>query len=235
MKSEQRHELQQNSLARWLEDTVEWCKLNAPLLVGIVLGVAVVVGGYSYFRNQSETAAIDEWSQLFAALQRDDSVKLQSLGKRYSGQTTGQLANLYLADTELAAGVELMSTDRDQAEVKLNEAKNHYADVRQTASDALVLQRAVFGLARYYETMGLLPEAIKAYDTLVKDFPQGVFTEIAKRKVEFLQFPQTQAFADWYQKHKPLPPASTIGTGMPNFGDLDKLPPDEKSFPAGPK
>lgn len=235
MKSEQRHELQQNSLARWLERAVEWCQVNAPLLLGIVIGAAIVIGGISYFRYQSESRTADEWTQFFNAAQRDDTIKLQSIGTKFAGDTPGQLANLLLADAALASGVELMSSDRQEAETKLNDAKNRYAEVRQVASEPLIKQRAIFGLARYYESVGLLDESIKEYQTIAKDWPDGPFTEISKRKIEYLQFPSTQAFAKWYRDHKPLPPAPAGTAGMPNFGDLDKLPTDEKSFPPANK
>lgn len=233
MKSEQRHELQQNSLARWLEGTIEWCRMNAPLLVGIVLGILIVVGGITYFRHRSESRAVDEWSEFFAAAQRDDTIKLQSIGTRYAADTPGQLATLLLADTALASGVELMSSDREEAEKKLNDAKTGYFDVRNKSSDSLLKERATLGLARYYESVGMLEEAIKEYQSLAKDWPNGPFSKLAEQKIEYLQFPSTQAFAKWYREHKPLPPAPAGAAGMPNFGDLHKLPTDEKSFPAG--
>jgi hypothetical protein len=232
MKSEQRHELQQNSLARWLNDAGEWCRVNAPLLVGVVVGAALVIIGVTYFRHQSEARTTDEWTQFFAAAQRDDTVKLQSLGTKFAGDTPGQLAKLLLADTALNSGVELMSSDREEAEKKLNDAKNLYAEVRSAASEPLLKQRAVFGLARYYESVGLLEESTKEYQTIVKDWPDGPFTEIAKRKIEYLQFPSTVAFAKWYREHKPLPPAPAGTAGTPKLGEFDKLPTDESSFPA---
>jgi hypothetical protein len=231
MKSEQRHQLQQNALAAWLVEAVEWCKQNAPLLLGAVIGLALTVGAVTYFRHRSQAGAVAEWSDFFSAAGRQDTIKLESIGVVDAGDVTGQLANLMLADTGLVSGVDLMSTDRASAEEQLNAAKNKYAKVRQTARDPLLKQRALLGLARYYETVGLLDEAIQEYTTLSTEFPDGLFTEQAKQKIAYLREPGTMAFSQWYKQHKPLPPEPAGTAGMPNLGDLNKLPSDESSFP----
>ena len=45
MKAEHRHELHQNELAHRLTRALEWGRVNAPLLVGIVVGAAAGVTG----------------------------------------------------------------------------------------------------------------------------------------------------------------------------------------------
>jgi hypothetical protein len=231
MKSQHRHELQQNELASRLVDVVDWCKQNAPLLLGAVVGVIVVIGAFSYFRHRSATGAAAEWSAFFSAAGRQDTVKLDSIGVANAGDTTGQLANLLLGDTHLASGIEQMSSDRTAAEEQLNQAKTKYSKVRQTATDSLLLQRAALGLARYYETVGLLDDAVVEYEKLTKEWSDGPFAGVAKRKIEYLQLPSTRAFSKWYAEHKPLPPSASPRGTMPGLGDLNKLPDDEKSFP----
>src|SRR5262249_1319416 len=112
MKSEQRHELQKNELADWLVQTAEWGRVNAPVLVGVIVGATVVIGGYLYFRNMATESAAAQWNTFFTASGRQDTRQLESLSVRDSGTPAGQMANLMLADTDLANGIELMSTDR---------------------------------------------------------------------------------------------------------------------------
>jgi predicted negative regulator of RcsB-dependent stress response len=232
MKSEQRHELQKNELADGLVRAAEWSRVNTPLLLGVVAGAAVVVGGYLYFHNASLENAAGQWNTFFSAAGTQDAPQLESLSVRESGTPAGQMANLLLADTALSNGIDLMSTDRSAAEIKLNDAKNRYSKVRQEAADPLLNERAVLGLARYYETLGLLDEAVKEYTTLKTSWPNGPYADMAGRKIEYLSAASTKAFANWYREHKPLPPAP-MGTGsFPGLGDL-KLPTDEKSFPGG--
>jgi predicted negative regulator of RcsB-dependent stress response len=231
MKSEHRHELQKNELAEGLVRLTDWCKQNAALLMGVILGVAVVIGAFVYFRNQSTGHAAVVWNEFFSASARNDSMQMTTLSSRESGTIAGQLAGLVLADAALNQGVESMGTDRIAAEAQLNEAKAKYSQVRSEASDPLVLQRATLGLARYYETIGLLDEAIKEYRTLADQYKDGPFAELATSKIDYLDRPSTRAFAKWYSEHKPLPP-SPMGTGgFQGFGDLNKLPPDESAFP----
>lgn len=231
MKAEHRHELQQNELADRLTRVVEWSRVNAPLLVGIVVGAGLVLGGINYFRNSANESAVERWNSFFSAAGRQDGNALETLATREAGSLAGQMANLLLADMALSNGIDLMSTDRGAAETQLNTAKTKYAAVGGQASDPLVAQRAILGLARYHETVGTLDEAAKEYEKLVKNYAKGPYAEAAKRKIDILGESSTQAFAAWYRDHKPLPPKPTDGLGLPPLGDL-KLPSDESSFPA---
>lgn len=232
MKSEHRHELQQNELAQRLTGALEWSGANAPLLVGIVVGAAVVFGGILYFRNSMNESAQSRWDTFFSAAGRQDGNSLETLGARESGSLAGQMANILLADMALSNGIDLMSTDRGAAETQLNTAKAKYEKAGAQAADPLVTQRSILGLARYYETVGKLDEAKTEYQKLVSNHAKGPYAEMAKRKVSILTDSSTQAFAAWYRDHKPLPAKPGDGLGLPPMGDL-KLPNDESSFPAG--
>lgn len=233
MKSEHRHQLQKNDLADRLEGAIEWSKRNSQMLAGVVVGIAVTLGIFYYLRNRWEEGAVAGWNEFFSAAGRNDTGLLASLATREGNELPGQMANLMLADTDYNNGVELMNTDRAAAEEQLNAAKNKYSQVRNSSTDPLVRQRTTLGLARYYEALGLLDGegAIKEYETLLKEDPAGPYADLAKRKIESLNESATKAFATWYQEHKPLPPTSQLGSGMPNLGDIHKLPLDEKSFP----
>ncbi len=230
MKSEHRHELQKNVLADRLADCVDWSRRNAQLLTGVVVGAVVVLGLFFYLRGRWQESSIAGWNEFFSAAGRQDTMQLETLATREAGTPPGQLAALMLADVALNAGVDLMNSDRTLAEERLNSAKNNYILVRDSSRDPLLKERATLGLARYYESVGLLEEAIKEYETLIGEQADGPYADTARRKIAFLKEPSTKAFAAWYREHKPLPP-SPIGTGMPDFRNLDKLPPDETSFP----
>jgi hypothetical protein len=230
MKSEHRHQLQQNELAGRLEGGIEWAKRNSQTLAGVVVGIAVTLGLFYYLKNRWQEGAVAGWNEFFSAAGQNDTSRLETLATREGNELPGQMANLMLADTAYNNGVELMNTDRTGAEEQLNAAKNKYAQVRSGATNPLVRQRTTLGLARYYEAVGLLDEATKEYENLVKEAADGPYAEIARQKIVYLSEPATKAFATWYREHKPLPPASPLGTGMPDLGDFGKLPPDEKSF-----
>lgn len=234
MKTERRHELQTNTLALWLEHKIEWCKQNSAMLAATAAGICVVVGGYYYFANRARQTELASWSTYFNALGRQDSVALETLSNRETNAPQGQMADVLLADSALSSGIELMSTDRAGAEAQLNTAKNRYDRVRKSASDPLLIERATLGVARYYECVGLLEEAISEYEKLLKDFPQGPYADPVRRKIEYLKQPSTQAFVAWYREHKPLPPKPGETPTSLKPADLDKLPTDESSFPPKP-
>lgn len=232
MKSEHRHQLQKNELAGRLEGAVEWSKRNSQTLAGVVVGVAVTLGLFYYLKNRWEEGAVAGWNEFFSAAGRNDTSALGTLATREGQALPGQMANLMLADTEFNNGVELMNTDRAAGEEQLNAAKTKYGMVRNGSTDPLIRQRTTLGLARYYEAVGLLEDSVKEYEALMKEAADGPYADLARRKIEYLNEPATKAFATWYREHKPLPPASALGTGMPSFGEIGKLPPDEGSFPS---
>ena len=229
MKTARRHELETNELADRLAPYVDWCRANLAIILAAVLGVLVVIGGFFYFQGRSKQRAAAAWDEFFKAQSANDTNRLVGLVDQQPDTAAGLLAALYLADLDFVQGVSLMSTDRDQAEGRLNDAKNRYVHVRQAATDARIQERAVLGLARYYESMGLIDEAKREYQA-VRDMPEGLYKTEAVRKLEMLEQPSFTAFADWYRKQRPKPKPAATGTFDPD--DLRAVPPDESTFPA---
>ncbi len=229
MKTARRHELETNELADRLGPYVDWCRSNLAIILAAVLGLLVVIGGFFYFQGRAKQRAAAAWDEFFKAQSANDTNRLVGLVDQQPDTAAGLLAALYLADLDFVQGVSLMSTDRDQAEGRLNDAKNRYVHVRQAATDARIQERAVLGLARYYESMGLIDEAKREYRT-VRDVPEGLYKTEAVRKLEMLEQPSFTAFADWYRKQRPKP--KPAGTGTFDQDDLRAVPPDESTFPA---
>lgn len=229
MKTARRHELQTNELADHLGPFVGWCRANLALILASVLGVVVVVGAFFYFQGRSQERAASAWDEFFKAQSANDQSRLVTLVERQPDTTAGVLAALYLADLDFVQGVNLMSTDREQAEARLNDAKNRYVHVRQAAGDPHVRERAVLGLARYYESMGLFDDAKREY-AAVRDLNGGLYKTEAERKLKLLEQPSAVAFAEWYRKQRPKP--KPTATGMFHPDDVKAVPPDESTFPA---
>jgi len=227
MKTERRHELEKNQLADWLGHTITWCEDNARLLVGCVAGLLIIGAAFAMLSNRKEEREAKAWDSFFAARsgQSADTTALESIAKTDKDLFAGKLADITLADIALNQGLELMSTDREQAETHLTQARNHYSEVRK-AGDEHLQERAELGLARCYESMGQIDEA-KAEYTKLKGRKDGLYVDLATQKLAYLDKPATIAFAKWFRDQKPKP--RPAGTGFLNSGNLDKMPP----FPDG--
>lgn len=232
MKTERRHELEKNQLADWLGHKLTWAEQNASTLVAAVVGVVVVIGVVAYWQNSRAERSLTAWNEYFDAIYKPDQVVqaqgLEKVAANESNTVAGQMAEIRLATIAMDEGIEQLNTDREGGEKLLNDAKNRYVTARNAATDPRLKERATLGLARFYETMGLLDEAIKEYRTLA-DSPQCLYKLDAERKLEYLSMPATIVFAKAYRDRKPAP--KPAGTSMFDLDDLNKLPKSEASFP----
>jgi hypothetical protein len=227
MKTERRHELEKNQLADWLAHSITWCEENARLLVGVVAGILIIGAAFALLSNRKEEREAKAWNTYFAAKAEagKDPSGLEGVAKADGDLFAGKLADLTLADIALNQGLAAINTNRELAETQLTQAKNYYSKVRK-AGDEHLQERADLGMARYYESMGMIDEAKTEYEKL-KNRKQGLYVELATQKLAYLEKPATLAFAKWFRDQKPKP--KPAGTGFLNPNDLNKLPP----FPAG--
>lgn len=236
MKTERRHELEKNQLADWLGAKLTWAEQNASMLLGVVVAVVVVVGVVVYYQNSRAERTQAAWNSYFSAINQRESAAvaddLEKVAQDNSGILPGQLAEIMLGDLAMNEGIEQLNSDRAAGEKRLNEAKNHYIEARNAASNPLLKERATLGLARFYEAMGLLDEALKEYQALA-DGEKGLYRNEAARKLEFLNKPSTLQFAKWFRDRKPAP--QPTGTSMFNLDDLNTLPKSEAGFPGETK
>jgi hypothetical protein len=225
MKTARRHELKENDLAHYLEQAVEWSNNNAKLILLGIVGLGAVIAAWVYFQQRSKENAAAAWDQEYAAESSNDTQRLQQFVDANKNTAAGQLANLRLADIAFDEGVGQMSVDREGAEKRLNDAKNRYVEVEAAADDPRIEQRAILGLARYFETIGKLPEAATHYTRLTK-FANALFQEEAERKLADLARPQSKDFSEWYSALRPKPQPSATGPLVQSR--VDELP----GFPA---
>ena len=92
MKSERRHELQQNELAGWVGKFIEDIRPYATMILG---GVAVVVVGAMVWAYISGTQLAERqagWSEFHAALASEDVDELLLVAKANEGTRAGYWA-----------------------------------------------------------------------------------------------------------------------------------------------
>jgi predicted negative regulator of RcsB-dependent stress response len=226
MKTARRHELKENDLAHYLEQTVDWASANAKLIVLGIAGVLAVIAALAYFQHRSKEKAAAAWDQEYAAEASDDTQRLEQFVESNKGTAAGQLANLRLADIDFDEGINQMSIDRENAEKRLNDAKNRYFAVLEAASDSRIKQRAELGMARYFESIGDLDKAKEHYGRLAK-IENGLFRDEADRKLADLGRPLNEEFVKWYSKLRPKARAASSNPLIQS--QLDQLP----NFPTG--
>ncbi len=226
MKSERRHELEQNLLADWLADTMAKIKpYQNAILGGMVLVVALLVVGFVW-RNMAQRQTANAWEEYFHALQTGGPLDLEEVVGRHAGSPVAYWAAVAAADQRLAFGCNSLFTDKPSAMQELRKAVDLYLPVLEQSRETALVERATFGLARAYEAQIDLEKAVPRYKEVVDRWPNGPYAEVAKSRLTALDQRLVRELADRFAKWEPKPATPDLPdfpASRPQF-DLDSLP-----------
>lgn len=232
MKSEERHKLHENALAKWLIGVVESIAPYANAILAVVLLVVVVFGVLKWWQSQSVYAAAHAWDDLYSAVAANDTAALDRVVEQNPGTEVAYWAAVLSADMHLASGCQDLFTNKATAGQELRKAVEKCMKVRNESRTPVLRERATYGLARAYEALsgtrqseGELNKAIQTYEEVVKNWPKGTYAGAAAKRLEDLQAAKTKVFYDKFAQHDPQPAFAPGGPGQPLF--------DSKSLPEG--
>lgn len=241
MKSERRHELQQNWLADRVARFAQDAKPYAKAVGGAILAVLVLVGTYIYLNKRAEAEQANAWERTWHALysdSKDRQFELRSIAESAPHSPAGLWAQLYLADQELVSGVNSLFTEKSAGLNDIRSALDGYQAVQAAATDPFLQQRALYGIGRAQESLNQLDKARAAFEQIMKNYGDGPYAVRAKRELDVLNRDQAKSFYDWFASVQPATHTSgpTSGTAEKNPFDtsLPPLPPDLKLPDFGP-
>lgn len=224
MKSEERHKLQQNELADWLGRVLTVVKPYTNAILAVVLLVVVVIALSSWWKRQTASEAAGAWDQVYAALATENATQLNKVAEDNPGTEVAQWAAILAGDIHLTNGCRLLFTNKSTASQDLQKAVDSYAKVREEARSSMLRERATFGLARAYEALagtrqsqGELDKAIKNYEDLQKNWPDGAYVSLANNRLEQLKTPAAKTFYDKFAQFDPQPSFSAPPGAGPSF------------------
>ena len=209
MKTERRHELKTNqladSLARWIEVARPYSRAGLALIVAAV----ALVFAWGYLSAQNSRRDADGWQEYFEAFtSRDPRDTLNDTSERYAGLPAGEWSRLVLADIQLDDGTNKLFIEKKDARDELRQASDKYQSILLESRHPMMLDRATFGLARAHEALGLLDKARDEYRSLVKQWPDSPYAQVAQKRAKDLEQQTTKEFYDWFAKYEPARPFS---------------------------
>ena len=190
MKSERRHELEKNELADWMVGVGQKVKpyQNAILIAALLMIGAGVIFAWSFKRSADRNEA--GWTAFFQALdaRTPDPVEFEELAKNeaYKGTEMANWALVIAADRHLAAGCRDLFINKADAKDHLRSAVEQYTKVLEQTGQSSLMNRATFGLARALESQGELDAAVKQYEKVVDEWPNGAYTKMAEQQIRLL-------------------------------------------------
>jgi len=226
MKSDRRHELEQNELAQWLADWGERIKPYQNYILGGVVLIAAAFVAYSIWARSERQRNVAAWEQYYSALDTRSPGEMEDLIEAYPGTPTANWAAAVAADLRLANACNLLFSDKASANQNLREAVDLYLTVLDESDDPELRERATFGLARAYEAQTNLDKAAEHYETVIDRWPQGAYAVVARDRLLALEKKSVRELYDKFANWEPraeFDDQRQLSDSAPVF-DLDALP-----------
>lgn len=228
MKTERRHELQQNDLALWLAKVNTAIEPYSKLIAIVVLAIFVLSVVVSFVSTLDQEQRSESTLNLIQATGAQESDELLRVSDRYPGTIAGEWAKLYQGLQYVSQGIEALYTDRENAQELLTDATTVLTDAAGNSDDTLLKSRANLGLAQAAESLGNVDDAIKAYEQVVAINESEAMVKRAEDRIKTLSSPKTQEFLAWFADQNfaavappNLDPSLPPSTGIPGLPDID--------------
>jgi len=213
MRSERRHELQSNELADWLAESAEKIKPYTNAILGVVVILVAVLGGYFWWTQKSAAQEARGWDRFLAAQQPRD---LEDVIAEFPDTPVAYWAHTTIGDMQTAMGCNRLFDNKAAAMDDLRDGQKHFQEALAGSRHPVILERATFGLARNIEAQAKeLDEAIKYYKEVVEKWPDGAYAVMANLRLEDLSQESTRKwYDDYFIPFTPAPP-SPDPAGLP--------------------
>jgi len=239
MKTERRHELQENELAGWLAEKVQTVRPHLKTIGAIIALLAVAYFCFSVYASRTVATKEAAWAAYFDAVGNLPRIAadFEEVAETYPGSDAAGWALQTAGDLYLYEGIRALYTDRSTADSELENARKAYEGVLNTFSDEMLLQRASLGLGKCLESEGKIDDAKSRYQTLADKWPDSQIAVIAKSRLDALEQSETQVWYQWFAEQEPAPnPLSdpSMLQGLPNLPDEADLQMPEPGQLLGP-
>ncbi|GIW98248.1 MAG: hypothetical protein KatS3mg111_1581 [Pirellulaceae bacterium] len=233
MKSERRHQLEQNTLADYLGKLLLGLR---PLVPYAAAAVAIFVVGsviYAIYSSSQLRSSSTAWSDFYFRLADNEAASFEDMADMFPNTPAGRWARLRAADRKLQRGIQLLYSDRQEGAERIDQAITNYERVVESAREPLLRAFAQFGLAKAHEALGELEEATTYYQLVVESPLPPSLKRYAAERLEFLNSPEGREFYAWFEEHAPQQqsPLSVPGVSTPTSDEptLQFSSPDEST------
>jgi hypothetical protein len=234
MKTEVRHELATNSLAKSLNVWGEKLRPHSSLILIVVAVVLALYGALSLWNSYSAGLERDAWTAFENALMAGDanysSVQDVADSEEFSGSRVREWAYMAWADRQLRHASELYLYDRERAEDLLTSVAAIYDQFAGSASGEQLRNRARFGMARVSEMRNQLDEARRQYAAV-----EGPLSVIAAARLKEIEGKEAEETAQWLKTAdlpRPKPPTGPGTAGARPGLETDMPPAEGATVPA---
>jgi predicted negative regulator of RcsB-dependent stress response len=212
MKSQHRHELETNWLAKRLAKWIDEIRPYSSTIVGVLIVAAILLFGFSYFAGSTASRQSEAWSAYHQAVEGfyPNLDELRQSAEEHAGTAMQQWADVTWADGQVLTAAQYYLVNRSTANEALSRAAGTYRNLLEDTDDERIKGRAQFGLGRVYELRNELDKAREEYYAV-----RGGFEELAKLRAEQLADPQTVDSYAWLATAQAPLRTTPAGPGTP--------------------
>jgi hypothetical protein len=222
MKSEHRHDLQTNELGKITEKLGSFMEVHGNrLMIGVcVVSLAASVAIY-WVRTQRNSEA-SAWREMSTAIATGKAEDFYDVWVDHKGTPTGLWARVHEGESWLGQGVQDLFRNVELGTEHVKKARDAFQTVvDDRRAPAEVRERGLIGLGRALESLsdGSEADALKAYESLVKEFPDSIYKHDAEDRIAVLSKGSGQEFYAWFAKY-PRPKTAAKGPHDKTGDDL---------------
>ncbi|MBA2114006.1 tetratricopeptide repeat protein [Bremerella alba] len=214
MKSERRHEIQENSLAHFLEGLLERAKPHATMIGGVALALLLGFVGYVILNTESGVVKNEEWGAVFTTLDEsfrvgEDDVKRQEVAQEFATLSTDYgtsrpalWAEYFYGQQNLTQASDLAFSDPQSATADIERALKSFQKVYDESDLPVLKVKALWGMAEAYELQSTKESLAKAktnYEEVLVIWPDTNTSTLAKQRIERLDNQGVDGFYAWYR------------------------------------
>lgn len=227
MKSQHRHELETNWLAKRVGDWLDQIRPYNSLIAGVALAAAALFFGFSYFSGASASRQSEAWNSYNQAVGglMPNLETLRQSAEEYPDSPMQQWADVTWADGQAWNASFTYFQNRAAAMDMLNLATSTYQGLLQETDDEQLKSRAHFGLGRVYELRNELDKAREEYRAV-----KGGFAELAEERIKELDEASSKDTYAWLATAQAPRRTAPRGPGTP--GQRPDFAPGELEMPA---
>jgi hypothetical protein len=222
MKSDRRHELENNVLADKLGGGIQAAKPILPFVLGGIVLLIVGSLGYALYSSSQKAAEASAWTNFYFNLASDDPDDFVAVADDFPGSSAAGWARQTAGATFLSQGIQALYRNRAEGEKLLNQAIEAFDDASQS-KEAELHNKAVFCLAQAHEALGQLDKAAEGYEAVSKSLDFPALAEEAGKRLDYISSDAGKNFYAWFDRLDPKPDAP-----IDLSGDLS-LPPTSPS------
>ena len=236
MKSERRHEIQENSLAHFLENLFESARPHATLIGGVLLAVVLAYIGYVVMMQDGGPVKHDQWNSVLNAVDQsfrvaDDDVQQQQLAEEFAtiakadGDTRpGLWAEYFSGLRSLTQAGDVAYSDPKSATADLERAIQAFQKTYDETDLPVLKVKALWSMAEAYQlqaTTASLDKAKANFEEISKIWPDSNTARAAQERIERLDnasISGKDGFYAWYREHDfAAQPRAPLGGNTPGL------------------